>query len=211
MIAAAGVEQTVIRIARLRRRVELDRAHRVSEVVDDVRLTKQLAPRARERVGRRVGRVPFRDDVVVRHIGRREPGRNEVGRLRVAWSALGMHRVEQAVRRELRMKGEADEAALQPVVDSERKGGPDVRIHGGLVVAIDEVQQAARVVGEAAAVRQIAHEADARPAGRHHVLIGRTQAARLRQAHDVPDLDRQPAFRDRRRNRITGDRPPLCA
>jgi hypothetical protein len=32
-----------------------------------------------------------------------------------------MHRVEQAVRREVRMEGEADEAALEPVIDGQRE------------------------------------------------------------------------------------------
>ena len=117
-----------------------------------------------------------------------------------------MHRVEQPVPREFRVEVESDESAFQPVVDGKRKGGPDVRIHGGLVVAIEQVQQSARVVGEPAAVRKVANVADARPAGRHDVLGGGAQPARIGQAHDIPDFDRQPAFRDRRRNRIAGDR-----
>ena len=98
------------------------------EVRDDVRLAKQLAPRALERVGRGVGGVPLGDDVVVGHVLQREPGRDEVGRLRIARAALGVHGVEQAVPRELRMKGEPDESALQPVVDRMRKRSRDVRI-----------------------------------------------------------------------------------
>jgi hypothetical protein len=49
VIAAAGIEQTVIRIARLRRRIEFHRAHRMRQVVDDMRLAQQLAPRALKR------------------------------------------------------------------------------------------------------------------------------------------------------------------
>ena len=163
---------------------------------------QQLAPGALEGVGGRVGRVPLGDDVVVGHVGRREARRDEVGRRRVAHRALAVHRVEQAVPRELRMEGEADEPALQPVVDGERERRGDVGIHRRLIVAIEQVQEAARVVGEAAAVRQIADVADARPAGRRHVLIGRDAAARVGQAHDIADLDHQAAFLDRRRNRV---------
>ena len=100
------------------------------------------------------------------------------------------------------MEVEPDEPALEPVVDGERKRGADVGIDRGLVVAVEQVQEAARVVGEPAAVRKVADETDARPAGRHHVLIGGAQAARIRQPHDVADLDAQSAFHDRGRNRI---------
>ena len=120
----------------------------------------------------------------------------------IAHRAFAVHRVEQPVPREFRVEVESDEPALQPVVDREREGGADVRVHGGLVVAIEQVQEPARVVGEPAAVRKVADVTDARPAGRHHVLIGGAQPARIRQAHDVPDLDAQAALHDRRRNRI---------
>ena len=120
-------------------------------------------------------------------------------------AALGVHRVEQAVSRELRMKGEPDESALQPVVDGKRKRRGDVRIDLRLVVGVDQVEEAARIVGEAAAVRKIAHVADARPAGRRHVLIGGTHPARIGKAHEVLDLDLQSAFHDRRRNRVARD------
>src|SRR2546426_838920 len=38
------------------------------------------------------------------------------------------------------------------------------------------------------------------------LLIRRPQPPRLRQAHDIPDFDGQPAFRDRDRNWIARDR-----
>ena len=41
----------------------------------------------------------------------------------------------------------------------ERQAGINLR----LVVGFDEIEEAARIVGEAAAVRPIAHEADPRP------------------------------------------------
>ena len=92
-----------------------------------------------------------------------------------------MHRVEQPVPREFRVEVESDEPALQPVVNREREGRTDVRIHRRLVVAIEQVEQPARVVGEPAAVWKVADVTDARPAGRHHVLIG-AGAARAYQA-----------------------------
>ena len=149
---------------------------------------EQFAPGAVEGVRRGIRGVPLGNDVVVVHVRRREPRRDEVRSRGIAHRALGVHRVEQPVPREFRVKVEADEPALQPVVDGKREGGTDVRIHGRLIVAIEEVQEAARVVGEPAAVRKIADEADARPAGRHHVLIGGAQPARIRQPHDIPDL-----------------------
>ena len=51
VIASAGVEQSVIRIAGLRIRVKLHRAHRVREICDDVSLTKEFTSGAFENVG----------------------------------------------------------------------------------------------------------------------------------------------------------------
>ncbi len=117
MIAAAGVQQSVIDIARLRGRVEFNRAHRVGQVLHDVSFAKQLSSRSREHVSGRIGGVPFRDDVVIGHILQREAGWDEVRRLGIARPALGMHGVEQAIPGEFRMKHESDESALEPVVD----------------------------------------------------------------------------------------------
>ena len=100
------------------------------------------------------------------------------------------------------MKGESDESALEPVVDRVRKQRGDVRVDLRLVVRVDDVEQAARIVDEAAAIGQIAHEADTRPARGRHVLIHGAHPARIRKAHEILDLDLQSAFRDRRRNRI---------
>ena len=144
-----------------------------------------------ERVRRRVGRVPLGDHVVIRHVGRRVAGRNEVGLLRIARSALRVHGVEQSVARELGVKGEADESALETVVDRHRKRRGHVGVDARRVAPVEQVQKAARVVGEAAAVRQIAHEADARPAGGRHVLIERAQAAGIRQPHEIANLARR--------------------
>ena len=117
-----------------------------------------------------------------------------------------MHRVEQPVLRKFRMKVEADESALQPVVHREWENGADVRIERGLVVAIEQVEHAARVVGEPPAVRKVADEADARPAGRHDVLIG----GRIPRVFGRRTTSRistvSPRFVIGDRNRITGDR-----
>ncbi len=117
-IAAAGVEQAVIGIAGFRGRVEFDRAHGMGQVRDDVGLAQEFAPRALERVGRRVGRVPLRDDVVIGHVLQAVADRDEVGCFRIPRPVLAMHGVEQAVRREFRVKDEADEAAFQALIDS---------------------------------------------------------------------------------------------
>src|SRR5206468_9753806 len=122
---------------------------------------------------------------------------NEIGRLRIAGGSLGVHGVEQAVSRELGVKDEADESALQPVVDGLRKRGADVCVHLRRGVRADYVEESAGIVREAAAVRQIAHEADARPARGRNVLIERTYAARIGKAYEIADLDRKPAFHDR--------------
>jgi hypothetical protein len=201
-VAAARVQQAVIRRTGLRRRVELDVTDRVSEVVDHVGHAKELAPRAREGIGRGVGGAPLRDDVVVGHIGRRKSWRDEVRRRRIARRALAVHRVEQPVPREFRVEVESDDSALQPVVDSEGEDRTDVGIHRRLAVAIEQVQQPAGVVDEPAAVWKVADVTDARPAGRHHILIGRAQPARIGQSHDVLDLDAQAPFDDRCWNRI---------
>jgi hypothetical protein len=103
------------------------------------------------------------------------------------------------------MEVEADEAAFQSVVNGQGERGADVCIHRWLVVPIQQVQEAARVVGEAPAVRQVTDEADAGPARRRYVLINRTQAARVRKAHDILDLDHETALLDRCRNRVAGD------
>ena len=157
-------------------------AERVRDVVDDLRHAKQLTPDAFEGVRSGVCGAPLREDVVVGHVGPSEPRRDEVRRRGVAHCALGVHRVEQPVPSEFRMEVECDEPALQPVVYRERKGPADVRIHGRPIVAIEEIQQPTGVVREPAAVRKIADVIDACPAGRHDVLIGGAQPARIRQA-----------------------------
>src|SRR5205085_11235547 len=101
----------------------------------------------------------------------------------------------------IRMERKSDESALQPVVDRKRKGGGDVRVHGRLVAAVEQVQESARVVGEPAAVGKIADVIDPCPAGRHDVLVGRTQLARIGQPRDILDFDRETTLRDRRRQR----------
>ena len=188
-VADADVEQAVVGGARLRGRVEFDVADRMKQVGDDVSDAKDLPPRPLEGVRRRVGGVPFRDDVVEGHVRFRESRRDEVGARGVPHHALGVGRVEQSVPREVRMEIEADEPAGQAVVDRERERRADIRVDGRLVVAIEQVQQAARVVHEPAAVRQIAEVTGARPSGRHHVLSGGTKSARVGETHDVPYLD----------------------
>src|SRR6185503_12487371 len=99
---------------------------------------------------------------------------------------------------ELGMELEADEAALEPVVDGEREQRADVHIDRRLVVAIEHIEEAARVLDEV----------DPRPAGGRHVLIGRPEAARIGQTDEIGDLDRQAALLYRRRDRV-GDLPAL--
>jgi hypothetical protein len=88
------------------------------------------------------------------------------------------------------MEDEPDESALEAVVDGVRKHRGDVDVHLRLGARVDQVEEAARIVREAAAVRQIADVADARPAGWRHVLVRWTNPARVRQANEVLDLDR---------------------
>ena len=104
------------------------------------------------------------------------------------------------------MEDKADEPALEPVVDGERKHLGDVGIHGWMVVAIEKIQEPARIVDEAPAVGKIADEINPRPPGRNDVLIGGTQLARIRQARNVANLDHQSVFRDRRGLRRADDR-----
>jgi hypothetical protein len=87
------------------------------------------------------------------------------------------------------MEIEADEAALQPVVDRKRKDRADVGIDRRLVVTVQEGEESARVVRESPPVRQVAHVADPRPHSGVDILIRGPQPSRLRQPHHVPDLD----------------------
>ena len=201
-IAAAGVDQAVVGRPGPGRRVELDRAHRVGQVLDDVRHPQQLAPGALEPVRRWRRRPPLRDHVVMGDVGRREPRRNEVGRLRIAGGTLAVHRVEEAVGRELGMEGEADEPALEPGVDRVREHRPDVGVDGRRG-AVEPVEEPARVVHEPAPVGKIAHVADPGPAGRVGVLVRRPQAAGVGQPGEVGNPHRQAALLDRR-HRWTG-------
>ena len=196
-IAAARVEQAVIAVARLRGRIEFEVAVRVGQVGDHLADAKQLAPGAGERVRGRVGRVPFGDHVVIVHVRPCVSGRNEARRRRVAGRALAVHGIEQPVAGKFGMEDEADEPALEPVVDGEREHVGDVGIDRRMVVAVEQVEKPARIVDEPPAVGEVANEIDPRPAGGHDVLIRGPQLARVRQARDVTDLDHQPVFRDR--------------
>jgi hypothetical protein len=172
----------------------------------DVGGAQELAPRACERAGRRVGCAPLGDDVVEVHVLHAEADRNEVGGLGIAPAVLGMHGVEQAVGRELGVEGETDEAALQAVVDRHRKDSGEVGIDLRLIVRVDPIQQPARVVGEAAAVGQVAHVADTRPGVRRNVLVGGSQPAGVGQPRQILDLDGEAALHHRLGNRVFGDR-----
>ncbi len=112
-----------------------------------------------------------------------------------------MHRVEKPVLREFRVERKTDEPTLQAAIDAPGEGRRDVGIHGGRFVAIEQVQESARVIGEAPAIGEVADEADARPPG--SVLIGRVQPACIRQVRDVPDPDAQPSIDDEIHDRIT--------
>ena len=205
MIAAADVEQAVVDAPGLGRRVELDRAQGMRQVGDHVGGTQELASGARKHVGGRIRRAPFRDDVVVGHVLQPVPGRDEVGRRRIARPMLRMHGVEEAISRELRMKDKCDESATQPVVDRKRKRVRHIRVHVRLIVRIDPVQETARVVGETTAVGKVPHVVHPSPAGGFHVLVGGANPAGVRQARQLHDLDRQAAFLDWGRNRVAGD------
>ena len=85
-------------------------------------------------------------------------------------------------------------------MEREREGGRDVDVRRRPIVAVEQVEDTPRVIGEAPAVRKIAHVADARPPSR--VLIGRVPPSCIRQTHDVPDLNAQSAFDNRGHNRI---------
>src|SRR5262245_14674835 len=102
------------------------------------------------------------------------------------------------------MKDEPDESTLQPVVDRIRKCFGDIRINLRLVVGADQVEQASRVIGEATAIGQVPHKANTRPACGRHVLIGRTNPARVRKSDEVLNLDSEAAFHNRLRNWVTG-------
>jgi hypothetical protein len=178
----------------------------VREVHHHVRDAQQLAARAFERVRRGIRCVPLGDDVVVRHVGLRVARRNEIEPRRIAHRALAVHRVEEAVLRELGMEVEADEPALEAVVDRKWKCRRDVGVDRRLVVLVEEIQEAARVVREPTAVRELADEADARPSGGVHILSRRNRRARIRQARHIADLDSQPPLHDRRWQWIARDR-----
>ena len=186
VIAPAGVQQSVVRIAGLRRGVELHRAHRVRQVRDDVRFAKQFASGPLERGGRRVGGVPLRDHVVVGHVFQGKAGRDEVGRPGIPRGSLAVHGVEESVSCELRMKDEPDESALEPVINRMRKHRANVRIDARFAIGADQVEKAAGIVGEAAAVGKIAHKVDARPARGRHVLIRADESRAYREGARGP-------------------------
>ena len=121
MVAAARVQQAEISVAAPGCRVELDGAHRVRQVLHDVRLAEQFAARSCKDCSGRTARVPLGDDVVVGHILQREARRDEIRRLRIARRLFRVHGVKQPVGGEFGMKDEADEPALEPVVDGVRK------------------------------------------------------------------------------------------
>ena len=175
VIAAARIEQTVVGRSWLRGRIETHEAHRVRQVHHDVRPAIELAPGPFEHVRGGILRPPLGDHVVVRDVLHRVARRNEVERRRVAHRALAVHGVKEAVLRELGMEVEPDEAALQPVVDRVGKEVREVEVDSGLVVLVEQIEESARVVREAATVGQVADELHARPPGRVDVLIERTQ------------------------------------
>ena len=149
--------------------------------------------------------MPFGNDVVIGDVLQAVADRNEVGFLWIAGPAFRVHGVEQAVLRKFRMKDKSDETAFEPVVHTIGKSFGDVGVHLGPVVLINQVQKAAGIVGEAAAVGKFAHIADPRPSRRRHVLVGRTNPPGVGKAHNIPDLDRKSAFLDPSRNRVAGD------
>src|SRR5207253_2569134 len=169
-VAAARIEQPVVGRAGSRRRIELDRAERMTRELHHVPVAQELAPRPRERARLRIRRVPLRENVVVRDVARPEARRNEVELRGIPGGALEMRAVPQAVAREVGMERETDEAALEPAVERARECGPDVRVQRG-ARAVGYIKEAARIVREAAAVRRIAHEADARPPRGRDVLV----------------------------------------
>src|SRR5882762_1244627 len=178
----------------------------MSQVGDDVGLAKHLAPRALERIGCRVRCVPLRDDVVIGYVFQTVPDRNEIRYFRIPRASLAMDRVEEAVLRKFRVKDKADEAAFQPVIDQVGEGGGDIRVHMGLIVRVDQIQQSSRVVGEAAAIGEIAYVTHTSPSSGLNVLIGGMKFARIEQAHEVFDLHGEPALHNGFRNGVAGNR-----
>src|SRR5213594_73287 len=175
------------------------------QVGDHMRLAEQLAPCTLKCVGGGIGRVPFGNDVVIGDVLQSVADRNEVGFLWIAGPAFSVHGIEQAIPRKFRMKDKSDETAFEPVVHAIGKSFGDVSVYLRPVVLINQVEKAAGIVGEAAAVGKFAHIADPRPSRRRHVLIGRTNPSSVRKAHDIPDLDRKSALLDPSRNRVAGD------
>ena len=113
------------------------------QVRDDLRDAQQLASGPVERIRGGVRGVPLRDHVVMRHIGPRETRRDEIRHGGVVLRALAVHRVEESVPRKLRVERESNEAALEPVVNGERKRVCHVRIDRGLAVAVEQIQEPA--------------------------------------------------------------------
>ena len=116
-----------------------------------------------------------------------------------------MHRIEQAILRKFWVKDETDETAFKPVVNTVGKGLAHIRVRTRLIVLVDQVQTAAGIIGEAAAIGKFADVADPRPSCRRHVLIGRTEASSVGKADNVPDLDGESALLDPRRNWVAGN------
>ncbi len=68
-----------------------------------------------------------------------------------------MCRIEQAVLRELGMKLEADEAALQTAEAQVRNEIAKIQIERRIVLVIELIEEAARIIGESSTVRKIPH------------------------------------------------------
>ena len=117
-----------------------------------MRDAEQLAPGACERVGGRVRRVPLGDDVVIGTSAGVNPGGTKFGVAGVARRRARCGPCRRTRSSRTRVEVEANEAALEPVVDRQRERCGDVRVDGRRVAAIDQVQEPAPIVGEAAAV-----------------------------------------------------------
>ena len=184
-VAAAGIQKAVVFLSRIGRRVESNVPERVKEPVDHVGHPQQFPPGTVEYTGRRIVGAPLGDDVVIGHVIGPEAWRNEIRIGIVAGRVLAMNGVEEPVAGKFRMKPEADKAALQSRVNAVRKRLGHIGVEGRLAIGADQVEPAAGVVGKAPAIRQVPHEADARPGVRIHIPLGRMLRPGVGQSRDV--------------------------
>ncbi len=205
MVGAAGVEQTVIHVAWFGVRVEFNRAHGVCVVLSDVSRAQQFAARSFKFIGGWIVGVPFGEDVVIGDVFQAVADRDEVGDFGIVWPSLPVNGVEQPILGELRVKHEPDKAALQALVMGHGEVLVEIGVDVRLIIGVNEVQDASRIVGEAAPVWQVADVAHSRPFPRVDVQLWRAQVACIRKPEQILDLDGDTVIHDLRK-RVPNDR-----